>query len=404
MQHRLGADQDVGVADLGGLGVDVDARAAAGTAPPAPRATRVTPARSTRSRVAPHSAQTSGRSSARSQRSSAWHASHASSRKRPRRLSTQTAGPSASRSASASDSVSSPAPGGSSRRSTTSARGQPRASTSGGGASSSASGTASASTVGAGDTTDHDAPARARPFVQHVARVPRGRAFLLQRLVGVVDDDRGREIGHRRERGRCARRPRRSRPRAARRHASVRCRVGLVGVHERDRRARPGGGTARATARRDPSATRDDRRPVGRAHRRDQLPPIANGGRRTTTRPNRRRSGGRRRPRSDAGSVASGVGATWLGGDAERRTATRGPHQRQAIHSVEVDDVGGRAGGRDREHLEQAVASVSGVDVVGDDPAAHAPAVQRDAHDRADAHRRARARRERRSRRRARPR
>ncbi len=49
-----------------------------------------------------------------------------------------------------------------------------------------------------------DRERRGRPLgalEQHLARVPRGRPLLLQRLVGVVDDDRGREIGHRRQRG-----------------------------------------------------------------------------------------------------------------------------------------------------------------------------------------------------------
>ena len=44
------------------------------------------------------------------------------------------------------------------------------------------------------------APARGGAFVQHVAGVPGGHTLLLQRFVGVVDDDRGREVGHRRER------------------------------------------------------------------------------------------------------------------------------------------------------------------------------------------------------------
>ena len=39
------------------------------------------------------------------------------------------------------------------------------------------------------------------PFVQHVTRVPRRHPFLLQCLIGVVDDDRGRQVGHRREGG-----------------------------------------------------------------------------------------------------------------------------------------------------------------------------------------------------------
>ena len=47
----------------------------------------------------------------------------------------------------------------------------------------------------------HAAPARAARSSEHVARVPCGHPFLLQRLVGVVDDDRGREIGNGRERG-----------------------------------------------------------------------------------------------------------------------------------------------------------------------------------------------------------
>ena len=127
----------------------------------------------------------------------------------------------APRSASASGSVSSRAPGGCSRRSTTTTRGQPATSTSGGGTSGAKPTTASASTVGAADTTVHCAPARRAPLEQDVARVPRRHPLFLQRFVGVVDDDRGREVGHRRER-RDPAADDDAPPAAARRHASVR--------------------------------------------------------------------------------------------------------------------------------------------------------------------------------------
>ena len=237
--------------------------------------------------------------------------------------------------------MSSRAPGGSSRRSTTTTRGQPAASTSGGGAS----GAKPTTRVGLDRRRGrHDRPRARRRACARSSSTSRachvGDAFLLQRLVGVVDDDRGREIGNRRERGDPAADDDAARPRAARRHASVRCRVGLVGVQ----RTRPRGprrarycasDRARATRRRRTrSSTRRPRTatrpaPAGRATAAAAPPP-----------PNRRRLTPASRRSADAGSAGSGVRATLLGGDAERSTATRGPDQRHAIQSVEGDDVG----------------------------------------------------------------
>ena len=70
-----------------------------------------------------------------------------------------------------------------------------------------------ASTVGAGVSTRTAAPARARALERDVARVPRRRALLLERLVALVDHDhraRGRAPA---PTPRCGRRPRRTRRR-----------------------------------------------------------------------------------------------------------------------------------------------------------------------------------------------
>ena len=91
---------------------------------------------------------------------------------------------------------------------------------------------------------------------------------------------------------------------------------------------------------------------------------------------------------SHAGSIGVASGATRFGADcgAQDRDPRAAPAPRDPVG--ERDDVGGRAVGRDREHARAGAPVRLGLDVVGDDPAAHAPAVQRDAHDRADAHQR----------------
>ena len=58
-----------------------------------------------------------------------------------------------------------------------------------------------ASTVGAGTDERDRAPARARALDRDLARVPRRRPFLLQRLVAVVEHDDARQVGHGREHG-----------------------------------------------------------------------------------------------------------------------------------------------------------------------------------------------------------
>ena len=234
-------------------------------------------------------------------------------------------------------------------------RGQPRASTSGGSASTAPSASASASTVGAGDTTDHDAPARRARSYEHVACVPRGRPLFLQRLVGVVDDDRGREIGNGRERGRSARPPRRSRPRAARRHASVRAASDSSECTSATVATGAGADTARATAR-DPSATATSVEPsVARTSTRPAPADRAT----AAAAPPLPRTGvsdaiaGAAEPRRFAGSAGSGVGATRFGrgGGAQDCDPRARPAPGDPVG--EVDHVRRAAGGRDREDLEQ---------------------------------------------------
>ena len=317
----------------------------------------------------------------------AWHASHASTRKRPRRFSTHTAGPFASRSAVGERLGEQPRAGRllapvddvrarptrAPRRRAAARRARRPA-------------IASASTVGAGDTTDHDAPARAARSCstsracQVGERSSWSASSASSTTIAAARSGTGASA---------AIRPPTTTQSPAR---GAPPRVGALPRRtRRSARTRPSrpvrAGTARATA---PATRRrrDDRRPVGRAHRRDQRPPIDE----------------RRPPHHHSSEPASltvvavrrsvtPVRRFGGGGDAVGRAgATAGPRSAGRTSARRSSRSGRRrraAGRRTRPRAPRAAArSVSEVDVVGDDPAAHAPAVQRDAHDRADAHQR----------------
>ena len=293
-----------------------------------------------------------------------------------------------SRSASASASVSRPAPGGSSRRSTTSVRGQPRALDVGRRARRARRpGSRAPRPSARASTTDE----RARRRVPRVRAARRARARSAS-APPAAPRRRRRPRSPRRDRApararRSGRRRRRTPLRAP--AATRRCAAASVSSECRNATVAPGA----------PQVLRE--RPRARPRRRPR--------RSSTRRPahiaatSSRRSSKRRPPhdRPDRTGVADGTcgvlvtpvrlvgsGGTRLGADAERSTATRGPLQRHAIQSASVDDVGGRAVRTRPRAARGAARRSSGVDVVGDHPAAHAPAVQRHAHDRADAHQR----------------
>ena len=85
-------------------------------------------------------------------------------------------------------------------------------------------------------------------------------------------------------------------------------------------------------------------------------------------------------------SSGSTPAATTLGGDAARRNVASGPAQRHAPQATQVDDVGGRSGRHDRDHLAQARLHLGRRHVGIEHPAAHATTVERHPHDRADSH------------------
>ena len=183
-------------------------------------------------------------------------------------------------------------------------------------------------------------------------------------------------------------------------------RVGLERVQQRDRRG-PGRAQVRTRARGNVPRRRRTRSssPSVGAQRRHLGPPVEQ--RRLPDHPHANRPSraiGLRCASSSTPVRRRVRAATRFGADADRRTATRGPAHRHAIHSVERDDVGGGPADTTASDVEQRRRSSIRLDVVRDDPAAHPPPVQRDAHDRADPHQRARARREPSSRRRDRPR
>ncbi len=218
------------------VAVSTSTTRAPGTSASSSSRTRVTPERSTRSFVAPHSGHTSGRSSALSHRKRCWHdrayeqpeaappVQHAHrepvgvvqrGRRAPPTRAPNRAAPRAGRPPGR---AASPRP----RRRAAAPRPCPAA--------------------GGDQRLDgrrgraHDerhirrGAARSR---KHVARVPGRRALFLQRLVGIVDDDRGREVGHRRERGDPAA-DHDAVTRAARAPALGACRVRFERVQQRD--------------------------------------------------------------------------------------------------------------------------------------------------------------------------
>ncbi len=274
------------------------------------------------------------------------------------------------------------APGGSSRRSTTTTRGHPDVSTSAGGASD------AKSTIDFGldrRRRRHDASTR-RPRGRRVRAARRGRARWAHAPPATLRRRRPRRP---RPRGRApARAPRcvhrRRRTHRPRRAATRRCAPRRLRSEckQRDSVTTADERTARAHRARWPSATHTIVEPSGREER---LRP-ARAGRATAAR--RHHTSAPRRARHEISAPASRLEQrTLLAGDAERRTATRGPHHRHPIHSLSATtSAGGPSEDDGQERQQLRVVSTSGVDVVGDDPAAHAPAVQRHAHDRADAH------------------
>ena len=215
-----------------------------------------------------------------------------------------------------------------------------------------------------------------------------GDALFLQRLVAVVEhDDRG-EVRH----GRPARRarPPTTTQRAARAasQARVRSASGSVGRAARAsgaRRAR----AARARLRRAGRVGHDDdRRSLLRDQAGDDRSARSPGGQATHATDARRAASSP--PSSGAGGDActAGSGAASgprFGGDADRSSsgARPGPAPRGPVGTGRRR----RPAGPPTHHLEPAAAGPPaslGLDVVGDDPAPHPPAVERHAHDRAD--------------------
>ena len=165
---------------------------------------------------------------------------------------------------------------------------------------------------------------RARASTSRACHV--GDPLFLERLVGVVDDDRGREVGHRRERGdppadHDALPARRPPPRVgARRVGSSECSSATAWPRagERTRERRGAATRRRRTTIVDPSGAHSSR---------DELPPVVQRRHPPHDQPHREpasiRSPSERSV--DAGSCRWRSARTLLGGDAERRTATRGP-------------------------------------------------------------------------------
>ena len=264
---------------------------------------------------------------------------------------------------------------GSSRlRSTTSTSGQPARSSSIAGRASRSPTAARPLTVGHGDTSSTGAPARRRPLDDHVAGVPRRAALLLQRLVVLVDDDGGGEVR--------ARRPRRD----ARPDHHV----------DAGRRSRPllrAHGDAEPGA---PQAGGVEPGAVGRRHD-DQHRPATGGGQqrrqhvvgrrhphRAATRRQqaRRGSAGRLRPRTRAAARRQpGHVRRRAGGHEERPQPPGGPTDRRP--AGELDQPAVRTPRADLGDRPQALDVERPVGrIEGHDPAADAPAVERDAHPR----------------------
>ena len=397
MQHRLGPDDDVGVGDLGGRGVDVDDPCRRASARPARPARGARRRAGTRSRAAAaRRARPRGRSAAASQRSSvADTRSQTSSRNRPRRFNTQTAGPrGVMQRIGERPRDSNPAPGGSSRRSTTWTRGHPPARRRGGG-------TSTASPAG-----EHRLDGRRRRAHRErtPARAARSRSTSRACHVGARSSwsassassttTAAAEVGHRCERRDPpahddASRPPRPRPRlaCAPRRAASECISATGASVDRGTRRAPATGPRRRRTR---SSTRRaqqprDERAAGRATAATARPPPAacHPFARHRVRQSRRSSPGDRaaaapRPNGGWDEVRA---ATRSGG---RRRGAR--HHRCGHPRRQRDDLGRRPGRHHRQHGEQRRVSASGSTSIADDPAPHPPAVQRHAHDRADRH------------------
>ena len=187
-----------------------------------------------------------------------------------------------------------------------------------------------------------------------------------------------------------ARRPRRVRPRARSAHAAVRDGVGSVpreldDLAARPARSRPAAGRAApARARRRSSSPRSRDAAAATRSRRSAAggQAIEQHGRTAEQRRNGPESvGRRRRPRRRARAPAPAPrrsAATRPAGRAQRPgpPPRRPPAERRRRRPAGPAD--------DRAQRDEPVGVGLGLDVVRDHPAAHAPAVQRDAHDRAD--------------------
>ena len=252
--------------------------------------------------------------------------------------------------------VSSPVPGSSSRWSTTSTR-RPRGPT---GAHRLAR-TATSDVDGRRGRDARAAPRRAaRALDGDVARVPGGRALLLQRLVGLVDhDDRG-EVGHRRPH------------RGAAADDDARAGAGAVPAAVRAASAcsEPSGHDL-ATLALEIATPRcaGTRRPTGRSRRSSPRARSARRSRRAAAISSSCGPVQRRRRGTPAGSTLGPRGRRRRRSArdaARRKRAPRGPAQRHAAQSAEVDDVGRRPGRR-RPRAPRAGSVGLRLDVVGVD-------------------------------------
>ena len=290
-------------------------------------------------------------------------------------------------------------------------RGHPRASTSGRARSARAARrAASASTVGTGLTAANRAPARRRALgarrrarARSASAPPAAPRRRRRRTIAAARSGTGASTAVRppttTQRTAAARRPT---PRCAPRPAFVGVQLDDLAPVPGDRRAQPAGARPARPPRRSSSPRRAHERRT--SSRRIRQPAATRTTRTARAERAQRRSpavSGRRRPRPRA----PGPGATTFGGDAARSTRLTRPRPapRDPLGERRRRRRGGPAD-TTASNVEQPVGVRLGLDVVGDDPAAHPPAVQRDPHDRADPDERRERVRERGSRRRARPR
>ena len=225
VEHRLGADVDVGVGAGRSDRMPVTATTGRPAAASSSSRRRVTPGRRLAKPEPPHSLahrralgcrsgaqRASSRSSPRPtapshrvQRSSARQVRQARMRARPVVLCTHTTRTPGVRSSRINaDDSSDVLHGSSSLRSTTSTIGHPARSSSTGSRASVPPTAATPATLGHGDVASTAAPTRRARSTSDVAGVPGGRPLLLQRLVVLVDHDGGAQARARRPRGRRA--------------------------------------------------------------------------------------------------------------------------------------------------------------------------------------------------------